>query len=112
MSTCIDSIASTAALQNAARSLSDRRCHDACALAAAVSACSTCVASARSRSTYTRPSTGEISCTFAVMMFSVALETALQFPIGDSPVVLFLFPLGGMHVMLDHLIAERLAQHA
>ena len=43
---------------------------------------------------------------------SIPLEPAHQLPVGDAAVVFELLPLGGVHVVLDHVVAERLAQHA
>jgi len=40
---------------------------------------------------------------------SIPLEPPQQLPIRDAAVVLELLPLGGVHVVLDHDVAERLA---
>src|SRR5688572_9796967 len=40
----------------------------------------------------------------------VALEAALELEIGDAPVELELLPVGRVYVVVDHIIAHRLAQ--
>src|SRR3546814_2465273 len=42
---------------------------------------------------------------------SVALEAALQFPVGDPTIVLELLPAGSVQVMLHDLVAKGRAQH-
>ena len=41
---------------------------------------------------------------------SVPLESARQFPICDAAIVLELLPSRGVHVVLDHVVPERVTQ--
>src|SRR4051812_44275566 len=42
--------------------------------------------------------------------FSISFKSPVQLPIGDAAVVLELLPSGRVHVMLQHVRAERLLQ--
>src|SRR5689334_9703586 len=110
MSSRIASMASTAAEQNFARSAMESSAHCTCALRAAASAAVISAGDAGRLRATSRPSTGEIQ-TISGISVLVALEAAHQFPVGDAAVIFELLPFRGMHVVLDHGIAKRRAQH-
>src|ERR1044071_3749491 len=51
------------------------------------------------------------SAGMTVELASIPLEPAHQLPVGHAPVVFELLPFRGVHIMIDHLIAECRAQH-